>query len=90
MNILHLNLKKKWFEMIARGEKREEYREIKPYWVSRIEGKDFEVIQFRNGYSKNAPTMTVELIDIRIGLGKPEWGGGSDSVFILQLGRIAK
>lgn len=36
MRILHLTLKKKWFDMIASGEKKEEYREIKPYWVSRL------------------------------------------------------
>lgn len=33
---LHLVLKHKWFEMIASGEKTEEYREIKPYWISRL------------------------------------------------------
>ena len=36
MKVLHLTLKKKWFDMIASGEKKEEYREIKPYWVSRL------------------------------------------------------
>ena len=36
MNILHLTLKKKWYDMIASGEKKEEYREIKPYWISRL------------------------------------------------------
>ncbi len=34
--ILHLTLKKKWFDMIAYGEKPEEYREIKPYWITRL------------------------------------------------------
>jgi hypothetical protein len=33
MKVLHLTLKKKWFDMIASGEKKEEYREIKPYWA---------------------------------------------------------
>ena len=33
---LHLTLKKKWFDMILSGEKKEEYREIKPYWVTRL------------------------------------------------------
>lgn len=32
MKTLHLNLKKKWFDMILLGEKVEEYREIKLYW----------------------------------------------------------
>lgn len=36
MKTLHLNLKKKWFDMIASGEKKEEYREIKDYWVSKF------------------------------------------------------
>ena len=30
--VLHLNLTKKWFDMIEAGEKKEEYREIKPFW----------------------------------------------------------
>lgn len=33
---LHLVLKKKWWNMIASGEKREEYREIKPHWLKRF------------------------------------------------------
>ena len=33
MRALQLVLKKKWFDMIASGEKREEYREIKPHWM---------------------------------------------------------
>jgi len=36
MNILHLTLKKKWFDMILSGEKKEEYRELKPYWLTRL------------------------------------------------------
>jgi len=38
MKTLHLTLKKKWFDMIESGEKLEEYREIKPYWVQRLMG----------------------------------------------------
>lgn len=30
--VLHLNLKKKWFDMILSGEKKEEYREMSAYW----------------------------------------------------------
>ena len=36
MKILHLNLKRKWFDMILSGEKKEEQREIKPYWITRL------------------------------------------------------
>lgn len=33
---LHLSLKKRWFDMIASGEKREEYRELSPFWIKRL------------------------------------------------------
>lgn len=36
---LHLNLKKEWYQMIESGEKKEEYREIKPYWIKRLTNK---------------------------------------------------
>lgn len=42
-----LPIKKKWFDMIASGEKKEEYREIKPYWNSRI-GKEMFGAPLRN------------------------------------------
>jgi len=34
--ILKMTLQKKWFEMILSGEKKTEYREVKPYWIQRI------------------------------------------------------
>lgn len=36
MKRLYLSLKKPWFEMIKSGEKREEYRELNAYWLSRF------------------------------------------------------
>lgn len=36
MEILKLTIKKKWFDMILSGEKKTEYRELKPYWVQRL------------------------------------------------------
>ena len=36
MKALHLPLKEKWYRMIESGEKREEYREITPYWMKRL------------------------------------------------------
>lgn len=38
MRILHLTLKRQFFDMIASGEKKEEYRDVKPFWVSRLVG----------------------------------------------------
>lgn len=36
MKVLHLNLKKCWFDLIAAGVKKEEYRDLKAYWVKRF------------------------------------------------------
>ena len=89
MRILHLTLKKQWFDLIASGIKKEEYRELRPYWHTRLKNKRYDAIKFRNGYQKNAPTMTVELKIIKIGLGNPSWGAPeADEVYILKLGKI--
>lgn len=40
--VLTLNVSKQWFDMIVTGEKTEEYREIKPYWASRLVNQQAE------------------------------------------------
>lgn len=72
MKILHLTLKKKWFDLIKAGEKKVEFREIKPYWTKRLfdengEAIKYDFIIFRNGYSKDAPKMKVEFKGTRLG-----------------------
>lgn len=89
--VLHLTLKRKWFDMIASGVKREEYREMKPYWHKRLGGQRFDAVHFRNGYSADAPSMLVELRDIGSGLGVMEWGAPpAQLVYILRLGDVIK
>jgi hypothetical protein len=101
--ILHLTLKKKWFDMIASGEKKEEYRSIGDYWCRRFCGKEHykyetdvlyklinvfpDVVVFRNGYGKNRPTIKIECKRIGIGNGISKWGGDGLS-FIIYLGKI--
>jgi len=58
--ILYLTLKKKWFDLIASGEKTKEFRDIKPYWTIRLLNKEFDEIHFKNGYNKDSPFMRVE------------------------------
>ena len=60
--ILHLTLKKEYFDQIKGGEKTSEYRLYKPYWVKRLMNKDgtfrhYDLIHFRNGYNANAPKI---------------------------------
>ena len=65
--ILHLNLFRKYFDQIASGYKIFEYRDKTDYWKKRIENREYDIIKFRNGYSKNAPTMLVEYKGYTIG-----------------------
>ena len=76
--MLTLPIKKKWFDMIKSGEKKEEYREIKPYYTSRFEkylldkeNKPFEIL-LRNGYGKDKPTIKC-LVNINIDYGFVDW-----------------
>jgi hypothetical protein len=70
--ILHLTLMKKWFDEILAGNKKIEYREIKPYWTKRLldeigKPREYDFIYFRNGYSRNCRKMKVEFKGLRIG-----------------------
>jgi hypothetical protein len=86
--MLVLTIKKKWFDMILSGEKKEEYREINPYWRKRI-NPGYEFVHFRNGYNKSSPYMSVELKSVLIGLGIIEWGAPErKNVIILKLGKV--
>lgn len=62
MEILHLTIKRQWFDEIATGAKTTEYREIKPYWTTRLEGRAFDEVHFRNGYQPDSPFMRVKYL----------------------------
>ena len=46
--VLTLTVSKQWFDMIVAGEKTEEYREIKPYWVARLFQNNSNIVDVRN------------------------------------------
>lgn len=46
--VLTLTVNKQWFDMIIAGEKTEEYREIKPYWVARLFQNNSNIVDVRN------------------------------------------
>lgn len=72
--VLQLAVKEPWFSMIASGEKKEEYREIKDYWTKRFNGgKRYTHVLFVNGYGANRPRIEKEINDIRIGKPKEGW-----------------
>ena len=79
MKILNLNLYRKWFDEIAGGTKTIEYRDKTDYWKKRIEGREYDIIKFRNGYAKDAPTMLVEYNGLNL---------GNPFAYAIQLGKI--
>lgn len=83
-NTLDLVLKHKWYNMVESGEKKEEYREIKPYWDTRLRGKIYGFVKFHKSYTKT--TMTFKVKSIKTGIGKPEWGADEKLRYIITLG----
>ena len=81
--ILHLNLYRKYFDAIADGTKTVEYRNRTDYWKRRIEGREYDTIKFRNGYTKDAPTMLVEYKGYDIG-----FNGVCEEQYIIKLGKV--
>lgn len=64
-SVLHLTLHREFFDAIAGGRKKTEYREDKTYWRSRLIGRAYTEIVFRNGYATDAPIMRVECLGVR-------------------------
>lgn len=70
MKTLHLNLKKKWFDMILFGGKKEEYRSLNEYWIRRLiqfdRETDFDVLDelvtdIQNPYERHV--SVVDMLD---------------------------
>lgn len=53
--ILHLTLSKMPFDVMVTGEKSTEYREPSKWILSRLHGKDYDLIKFVNGYGSDKP-----------------------------------
>jgi hypothetical protein len=80
--VLSLNLMREYFDAIADGTKKTEFREYKPYWRTRLEGREYDEIHFRNGYSAKAPFMRVQFRGAR----KRKSNRGIE--FVIALGNI--
>lgn len=86
--MLTLPIKKKWFDMIVSGEKKEEYREIKPYYDSRLDYQPSKDIIFRNGYSRKSPYLKAR-VKIKKGFGKERWGAEPEKkYYVLEIVKI--
>lgn len=111
--ILPLVLKRKWFDMIDRGEKLEEYRDATKYWRVRLNNfqrrcrlSKVKVVEFRDGYRKNARRMSFMILGQRTFGGlyyfslvydgnnsraqHPHWGEPEAPHYIIKLGLRVK
>ena len=87
-NRLLLTITAKWYDMIESGIKKHEYREIKPHWISRLEGRSYIYVEFKNGYNKNSRKMKYEVKKITKGQGNPKWGAKEgQEYYIIHLGK---
>ena len=82
--VLHLVLKAKYFHRIYNKTKTTEYRDFTRYWQKRIEGKHYTHIKFQLAYSKNPPTMLVEVLDRNVVEYK------EDLAYAFDLGKVLK
>ena len=90
--VLPLVLNGKWYDMIERGEKTEEYRDATPYWAIRLCTWDNAwgkcVVEFRRGYGRDAPRMAFECdwVFHVCRSRHPEWGEPDRPHYLLALG----
>lgn len=63
--VLYLTLHRVFFDAIAEGRKKTEYREDTYFWRSRLIGRNYAEIVFRNGYATDAPVMRVQWLGLR-------------------------
>ena len=98
---LNLPIKRKWLDMIASGEKQEEYRDGENPQCFRLYNDigrngcvmpDDLVAVFRNGYRMDSKAIAVELVGMTLRGGHeakhPRWGEqGRRTHFVLLLGK---
>ena len=94
--VLPLVLKGKWYDMIASGEKREEYRDFKPFWHKRLEkwwarkpgDTRKRVVAFSRGYRKADMFFVVIGVCCSDESGfRTSWGEPDTPHWVISLGR---
>ncbi len=65
VRVLHLTLKKEWFDLMVSRKKRIEYRRPSKWIISRLE-KEYDVIKSTNGYGSNKPYFVCEYKGFKI------------------------
>jgi hypothetical protein len=98
--ILPLVLEGEWYDMIASGEKKEEYRDAKRFWQTRIVNWNLramhfyrdkgswgktQVVAFSRGYKKADMFFTIISVMPKEGSDHPEWGEPETPHYVIKL-----
>lgn len=92
--VLPLVLEGRWYDMIASGKKREEYRDAKAYWDVRLakylrsldEGDKHPIVGFSRGYKRPDMFFTVRRVFKRTTALHEEWGEPNGDHHVISLG----
>ena len=97
---LFLVLKGKWYDLIEKGIKKEEYRAFTVYWCCRLyqsyakpvvqnpKKKPFEYICFQHGYTKTNRVFT-KYSGFELGTGRKDWGAEENEIYFkIQIGSL--
>lgn len=89
MSVLRATIKRRYFDAILDGTKTVEYREVKPYWSRRIEGRGISMLCLTAGYSKNSPRLIVGVDSIKKIPAPPTIKHLGKEVYAFHLGKHA-
>lgn len=87
MSVLRATIKRRYFDAILDGTKTVEYREVKPYWSRRIEGRNVSILCLTAGYSKKSPRLIVGVDRIVKMPPPPTVKGLGKEVYAFHLGK---
>ncbi|RYZ47920.1 MAG: ASCH domain-containing protein [Sphingobacteriales bacterium] len=93
MKPLFLILKGEWYDRILSGEKKEEYRDLTPFWEKRLRKTPTpRQVIFQHGYTRNARRMLVEIEQISVAQPKRRYTDEQADItrrcFVLRLGAV--
>ena len=102
MIALNLTIRRKWFDLIRIGEKKEEYRTYRNRNAMRLYNEvarfghlpDDSIAVFRNGYNLGSAAVAVEIIGLGLRNGNEakhtEWGEptGNELHMVISLGKV--
>lgn len=66
--ILRLPVNTNWYNMIINGELTFDYREIKPYWIKRLENKEYDFVEFYHRFKKEIKPIRFKFKNIHKGV----------------------